>query len=123
MTIAPAGLSALAWNTRFPPGTLVRYWPVWGFANHVTAATASPAWDLPDGTAVVRVEGVAGGVPLAHVVPAGLPPPRFGKYYCAGHRPAVATRGVLEAAAWLRKQRGHQAACPRCGARLFPREV
>jgi hypothetical protein len=59
-----------SWNALHPTGTPVRYWPVYPPVDGVppqNTKTRSEAWTLGDGSAVVLVEGRAGGVWLAHL--------------------------------------------------------
>lgn len=59
-------------NDLVPVGTPVRYWPGLRTGEGRASATRTPAWVLPSGTAVVSVEGYAGGIALTHVMP--VPP-------------------------------------------------
>jgi hypothetical protein len=65
MSTAPN--AAEIWNNTVPVGTPVRYWPVMQAGEPLTTKTRSEAWTLGSGTAVVKVEGIAGGVALSHV--------------------------------------------------------
>lgn len=58
------------WNASYPPGTAVRYWPIYPAIDScppVDTTTRSEAWALGDGTVVVLIEGHTGGVALSHV--------------------------------------------------------
>lgn len=52
------------WNTRYPVGTKVKYFPVMGRLHYGETKTVTPAWVLSGHTAVINVEGVAGCVAL-----------------------------------------------------------
>jgi hypothetical protein len=55
-------------NERYPVGTLVVYHPRIGSnEGAIVRKTTSPAWALGHGTGVVKIEGKAGGVALAHL--------------------------------------------------------
>jgi hypothetical protein len=51
-------------NSIYSPGTSVNYHPIIGQPEHVKTITAGEAWTLPNGKAVVKVKGKAGGVSL-----------------------------------------------------------
>lgn len=57
-------ITAAEWNQRFPVGTPVRYHPIIGDKKFITSKTRSEAWELGDGTPVVKIEGRTGGVLL-----------------------------------------------------------
>lgn len=60
----------VSWNAAYPVGTAVRYWPIYPPIDGVPpvdTATRSEAWSLGDGSVVVLVLGVTGGVCLSHV--------------------------------------------------------
>lgn len=62
--------TAVSWNADHPVGTAVRYWPIYPPIEGVPprdTTTRSEAWTLGDGSVVVLVEGVSGGVHLSHV--------------------------------------------------------
>lgn len=62
--------TAASWNAAHPVGTLVRYFPVYPPIESVPPVetrTRSEAWALGDGSVVVLVEGMSGGVHLNHV--------------------------------------------------------
>lgn len=61
--------TASAWNRHHPPGTYVRYHPVMppGSEAPLDARTRSEAWELGDGTPIVKIEGKVGGVSLLHL--------------------------------------------------------
>lgn len=65
-------LSASLFNALNPVGTPVKYWPSLRRGEGHTSRTTTPAWELGSGTAVVSVEGYAGGIALTHIVV--LPP-------------------------------------------------
>jgi hypothetical protein len=68
----PAGAlrAAAAFNTKYPIGTPVRYWPWTREGPGIVSKTRSEAWVLASGP-VVLVEGRAGGIYLTHVEPLG----------------------------------------------------
>ena len=57
------------WNSAYPIGTLVRYWPVMPKreGEAIDTTTRSEAWMLGHGKHVVLVKGIAGGVLLSHL--------------------------------------------------------
>lgn len=57
------------WNQDHPEGTSVRYWPGVHEGPGVESKTRSAAWVMPSGSAVVLVDGYAGGIALTHVTP------------------------------------------------------
>jgi hypothetical protein len=62
--------TADSWNASHPIGTHVRYWPVLPPVDSILpkdTITRSEAWALGDGSVVVKVIGIAGGVALSHV--------------------------------------------------------
>ena len=64
-------LTCKKFNDQYPIGTVVRYWPIRranGMFEGVPtiAPTRTPAWDVC-GEPVVKIEGKAGGVSLAHI--------------------------------------------------------
>ena len=59
--------AADVWNATVPIGTPVRYWPTADAPEVRVSRTHSEAWTLGDGTAVVKIEGMTGGVALTHV--------------------------------------------------------
>ncbi len=62
--------SVESWNATHPVGTAVRYWPIYPPVDGilpVDTTTRSEAWSLGDGSVVVLVVGVSGGVHLSHV--------------------------------------------------------
>ena len=63
------GVTAAEWNARYPVGTAVRYFPRIGGADFVEALTRSEAWELGDGTGIVRITDRAGGVSLKALEP------------------------------------------------------
>ena len=65
-------MSSEEFNSRYPVGTVVRYWPLrrenGTFEGApVVAPTRAPAWNVGSGTPVVAIEGKAGGVALHHL--------------------------------------------------------
>lgn len=62
-----AAEEAAAFNQKHPPGTPVRFWPGTRADEPLTSRTRGPAWVLPSGEAVIRVQGRPGGVALSHV--------------------------------------------------------
>jgi hypothetical protein len=68
-------LSADLWNANFPVGTPVtRYKLINPLGDGQETKTRSEAWLMGGHTAMVMVEGVAGGVALESVVPIGERP-------------------------------------------------
>ncbi len=62
--------SAESWNSTYPVGTHVRYWPIYPpieSAPPVDTTTRTIAWTLGDGSVVVSIVGKTGGVHLSHV--------------------------------------------------------
>jgi len=57
------------WNSKHPIGTPVRYRPSLLIESvpHVDTVTRSEAWVLGDGSAVVAIKGLSGGVHLSHL--------------------------------------------------------
>ncbi|MFE3202162.1 hypothetical protein [Embleya sp. NPDC059237] len=55
------------WNAHHPVGALVHAWPGSRDTEPVTTRTRTPAWTLGHGTAVVSVDGYAGGISLGHI--------------------------------------------------------
>ena len=59
-----------SWNSTYPVGTAVRYWPVYPPSDSippVDTKTRSEAWTLGDGSVVVMISGKSGGVRLSHI--------------------------------------------------------
>ena len=56
--------TVFAWNQQHPVGQAVEYRPILGQVNALKTRTASVAWLLSGHTAVVKIEGVSGGVAL-----------------------------------------------------------
>lgn len=96
--------TASAWNRHHPPGTHVRYHPVMpsGTVGPVDAQTRSEAWDLGDGTPVVKLEGKVGGVSLAHleVLPEKEDPAERAARYRAALEHICDTVGQMETDGW-----------------------
>lgn len=65
----PCADNAAAWNSRHPVGTPVTYWPGVKQGPGRTSRTRTPAWVVGGHSAVVSVEGYAGGIALTHVHP------------------------------------------------------
>ncbi len=61
-----AGLVAAAWNDTHPIGTKIRHWPGFRVGAGVASRTRSRAWEVC-GSAVVSVDGWAGGIWLDHI--------------------------------------------------------
>jgi hypothetical protein len=57
------------WNDHHPVGTPVYYRPIAGEADERPTKTRSEAWLLGGHTAVVMVDGIAGGVAVSHCRP------------------------------------------------------
>lgn len=60
-------MKAADWNRDNPVGTLVHYFPIGGQPDYRETRTRSEAWDLDCGYALVKVEGLVGGVVLEHL--------------------------------------------------------
>lgn len=58
---------AQKFNAAHPVGTPVRYWPGLRRGDGIESVTRTPAWAMGGHTAVVSVEGYAGGIALTHV--------------------------------------------------------
>ncbi|MFE5332917.1 hypothetical protein ACFRCG_41695 [Embleya sp. NPDC056575] len=67
------------WNALHPVGTPVHAWPAHRDTEPVTTRTRTAAWTLGHGTAVVSVEGYAGGISLGHIEPRNAPPAGHGR--------------------------------------------
>lgn len=68
MTLGELGsVDVTVWNATIPVGTPVRYWPVVNGVEVIDTKTRGEAWELGSGVAVVKVEGIAGGVALSHL--------------------------------------------------------
>ena len=63
-----AELKAHWWNTNFPEGVSVRYWPGMRDGNGIVSSTRSPAQVMHD-CAVVWVVGRSDCIALTHVEP------------------------------------------------------
>jgi hypothetical protein len=64
----PRVLSAAEWNEKYPVGTHVRYWNVLPRQGEgFTTKTRGMAWELPNDTPVVLLEGKLGGIALSHL--------------------------------------------------------
>lgn len=50
-----------------PVGTWVRAWPGARNVPHLVRRTRTPVWELGNGTPVVSVEGISGGIALDHI--------------------------------------------------------
>lgn len=59
-------------NQENPVGSPVRYWPGARVGDGRPSKTRTPAWVMGGHTAVVSVEGYAGGIALSHVTATGL---------------------------------------------------
>ena len=62
--------TAVSWNAAHPVGTRVRYWPIYppiGSVHHTDTVTRSEAWTIGDGSVVVCIDGMSGGVALSHI--------------------------------------------------------
>ena len=66
MSVDPAA-DAAAWNERHPVGTPVLFWPMMRAEAGRPSRTRTPAWVIGGHSAVVMVEGYAGGISLTHV--------------------------------------------------------
>lgn len=66
---APEGLllTAKQFNQLIKIGTKVRFYPVAGRQGFKETRTRSEAWELGHGEAVVKVDGIAGGVAVSHL--------------------------------------------------------
>lgn len=58
---------AEAFNAKYPIGTPVRYWPGAKIGAGTASVTRRAAWMLGGHSAVVSVEGYAGGIALTHI--------------------------------------------------------
>lgn len=64
-------MTAREWNAIYSSGTPVTYEPVLppvAGIDPVHTRTRSHAWELGDGTPIVKIEGRTGGVALTHLV-------------------------------------------------------
>jgi hypothetical protein len=61
------GMTAEEFNARYPVGTPVRYFPVFGEPFNEMTRTRTPAWVLGNGSPVVSLCGRAGGVALRNL--------------------------------------------------------
>jgi hypothetical protein len=62
--------TAVSWNSAYPVGTAVRYWPVYPPMDGIPpedTKTRSEAWTIGDGSVVACVDGRSGGVCLSHI--------------------------------------------------------
>lgn len=66
--MSAAEKAAAKWNERYPVGTPVTYWPGFQTGEGRTSRTRTPAWVICE-SAVVSVDGYAGGIALTHVTP------------------------------------------------------
>jgi hypothetical protein len=57
-------MTAEQWNEKYPVGTKVFYHPIIDEPEGRETKTRSEAWTLGHGAAVVKIEGLAGGVLL-----------------------------------------------------------
>ena len=55
-------------SKRYPVGTACRYYPIAGDSEHRKTTIRSEAWALGHGAAVVKVDGIRGGVDINHLV-------------------------------------------------------
>lgn len=67
-------MNAAEFNSAHPVGTPVVAYPLTrpehgmpGFFERVETVTRTPAWTLGDGTPVVSVDGLTGGISLTHI--------------------------------------------------------
>jgi len=60
-------MNADDWNARHGIGTPVRYYPVLPGKDFVLTRTATHAWELSNGKALVSIKNHAGGVALSHL--------------------------------------------------------
>lgn len=66
-------MTADEWNADCPIGTPVEYCAVLGgdsgtrYEPPLVTRTRSEAWTLGDGTVIVKIEGLTGGVALSHL--------------------------------------------------------
>lgn len=78
------------WVALHPVGARVRYWPGRSSPEHRDTVIESAPWRLGDGTPLVAIEGVNGGVALDHL--RKLPPP--------GAPPYARLRRTMSEAEW-----------------------
>lgn len=62
-----AGMSAEAFNAKYPVGTPVRYFSLFDAPDFRESRTRSPAWTVSGGNTVVSIDGTTGGVALDHL--------------------------------------------------------
>ncbi len=55
------------WTRRHPIGTPILYWPGVMEGPGVESTVRSEAWIMPNGVAVAKVHGYAGGIALTHI--------------------------------------------------------
>lgn len=60
-------LTAEEWNSRYPVGTKVKYYPVSNTPQFIITKTRSEAWTLASGHNVVSIEGQSGGCFLRNI--------------------------------------------------------
>ncbi len=56
------------WDSYYPVGTPVDYFPTAGRPFSRRSRTRSEAWDMGHGDTMVKIEGQAGGVRVHHLV-------------------------------------------------------
>jgi hypothetical protein len=62
-------ITAATWNTNYPPGTPVRYYPVAGKPEYIETETASLAFTLPGNYPVVKLAHRPGSFSLTAIIP------------------------------------------------------
>jgi|GEM_PF-1940314 len=68
VTSIDADMTAESFSAAYPTGTPCRYFPVAGELAHQKTTIRSGAWSLGHGAVVVKIDGVAGGVDIHHLV-------------------------------------------------------
>jgi len=61
-------IKAEDWNSKYPIGTKVRYWPIKGIEKeYIDTTTRSEAWELGHGEVIVKIVGRTGGCAISHM--------------------------------------------------------
>ena len=72
-------MTASEWNDKHPVGTPVLFWPGLRQGSGFQSRTRSAAWEMGDGTPVVKVVSRSGGIALTHVEPLAVTDAEFSK--------------------------------------------